>query len=173
LASADEPDPDPDRPTKVCPDCAETVLAAARKCRFCGYRFDGAQPETQTSVMDTLFRRRSVTATPAQTLAAWNVPLEDDEEPVGFWLGSVDGVEGFVAVTDRRMIFAGTTLARAKRRPPVRQHPLGDLVRVEVARRRLRTVLELEWRSEPAEVLQLGRRDRLRLQEALQAGRGR
>lgn len=27
---------------KRCPECAESVQAAARVCRFCGYRFDGA-----------------------------------------------------------------------------------------------------------------------------------
>jgi len=26
-------------PAKVCPDCAEQVRPAARKCRFCGFRF--------------------------------------------------------------------------------------------------------------------------------------
>ena len=41
---APEPsDPEPDeRSTKTCPDCAETVLAAARVCKHCGYRFDPA-----------------------------------------------------------------------------------------------------------------------------------
>ena len=34
---------------KTCPDCAETVLAAARVCRYCGYRFEQA-PDSETSV---------------------------------------------------------------------------------------------------------------------------
>ena len=29
-----------ERPTKKCPDCAETVLRDARICRFCRYEFD-------------------------------------------------------------------------------------------------------------------------------------
>jgi Uncharacterised protein family UPF0547 len=28
---------------KACPDCAESVRSAARKCRYCGYRFDGVE----------------------------------------------------------------------------------------------------------------------------------
>jgi hypothetical protein len=33
--------------TKLCPDCAETVKAAARKCRFCGYEFELSLAEYQ------------------------------------------------------------------------------------------------------------------------------
>jgi hypothetical protein len=32
-----------ERATKTCPDCAETVLEAARVCKHCGYRFDPGQ----------------------------------------------------------------------------------------------------------------------------------
>jgi hypothetical protein len=31
-------------PEKTCTDCAETVNAAARKCRFCGFSFDTSVP---------------------------------------------------------------------------------------------------------------------------------
>jgi Uncharacterised protein family UPF0547 len=41
--------------TKTCPDCAETVDADARVCRFCGYRFE---PKRETP-------RRVRTKTPA------------------------------------------------------------------------------------------------------------
>ena len=32
-------------PVKRCPDCAETIKAAANVCRFCGYRFETTSPE--------------------------------------------------------------------------------------------------------------------------------
>lgn len=39
IANAAHSSPMPDT-FKTCPDCAEQVREAARKCRFCGYRFD-------------------------------------------------------------------------------------------------------------------------------------
>jgi len=39
-ASEAEPEVDQSAEYKECPDCAEMVRARARKCRFCGYRFD-------------------------------------------------------------------------------------------------------------------------------------
>lgn len=39
-AQAQASEPSGDGAFKTCPDCAEQVRTAARKCRFCGYRFD-------------------------------------------------------------------------------------------------------------------------------------
>ena len=37
-----DPGPSEEPDTKQCPECAETIKAAARVCRFCRHRFDGA-----------------------------------------------------------------------------------------------------------------------------------
>lgn len=50
------------RQTKICPDCAETVKAQARICRFCGYRFEPAPfatPPSATSWSIAQLRRDS------------------------------------------------------------------------------------------------------------------
>lgn len=41
-------------PGKTCPDCAEEVQQAARVCRFCGYRFAGADAAEASEVAASL-----------------------------------------------------------------------------------------------------------------------
>jgi hypothetical protein len=57
-----EPTPSEPEPTKRCPDCAETVLAAARKCRFCGYVFADAAPVAAAASIPVI----AVSPTPPQ-----------------------------------------------------------------------------------------------------------
>lgn len=91
--------------TKICPDCAESVLAPARKCRFCGYRFDRPRAGAAQSLLERLgiirYRRE---ATLPEVLADWGIATEH-EEVVFFRYGEVDGQYGYLLVTDSRMLF--------------------------------------------------------------------
>jgi uncharacterized protein UPF0547 len=45
---------EPSGETKTCPQCAETVQAAAKVCRFCDYRFEGNGPAKPRSNLATI-----------------------------------------------------------------------------------------------------------------------
>ena len=169
------------RPTKICPDCAETVLAAARKCRFCDYRFEeaeggkgSAQPAGRPrptagpldSMLSLLRRPDPQLGTEAELLASWGIVLDDDEGEAALCHGSIGGTVGFVAVTSTRFRFIP-----AKRRTPplpvLEEHRLGDLIRVHRGRRLLRRVLFIEWR-ESRTVMQLDGAQLARLERLLE-----
>ena len=61
---------------KACPDCAELVLEAARKCRYCGYRFDRPPSQApQEGLFAHLFRRPAPHLTMTETLQQLGVEL--------------------------------------------------------------------------------------------------
>ena len=84
---------------KRCPDCAEDVRDQARRCRFCGYSFERGRP-----LLDAL-RRPRATMSSDELLASWGVELAAGEslERIGFC--RLDGVDGFLVVTARRVLF--------------------------------------------------------------------
>jgi hypothetical protein len=92
---------------KRCPDCAEQVLAAARKCRYCGYRFDRAAGATRAgggSMLDLLFRPKS-TATLPQLLMEWGSELAPGEQVNYFGYCRADSRYGFLLITSARVAF--------------------------------------------------------------------
>ncbi len=97
-----------DDPThKQCPDCAELVLAAARKCRYCGYRFD-KQRRSRGPLLGDLFPgliRGTEEATLEEILADWGTSLAEDEVVNWFHLADVDHRPGYLLVTSRRLVF--------------------------------------------------------------------
>jgi len=119
---------------KRCPDCAEQVLAAARKCRYCGYRFDRAGAATRSgggSMIDFLIRPKSTMTLP-DLLAEWGSGLAAGEQVAHFGYCRLDSEFGFLLITSARVaFFAG----RGERR--LIEWPR-DQVRVEAGRRSLR-----------------------------------
>jgi hypothetical protein len=97
--------------TKQCPDCAEQVLAAARRCRFCGYRFDRVEHGRAALAADLLrgLRNDRRDATLSDVLADWGTALAPEEEVEFFRLAEIDERPGYLLVTSDRLVFFART----------------------------------------------------------------
>jgi hypothetical protein len=119
------------REEKTCPDCAERVLAQARVCRFCGYRF---KPPV-TSTLHWL-RRPADTRSLPEFLLDCGIEIAQEEEITFFGLCEMDQDHGFLLVTDRRLAFFA---ARGPRK--LLEAPLERFRGVEIRGRRRRACL--------------------------------
>src|SRR3984957_14939270 len=114
------------------PDCAALGFAAARKSRYCGYRFDRPAPrEKQEGLFELLFRRPAPHLTMTETLEQLGVELDPGERAAGLWLGRVTGVDGYVVLTDERLLFVPGL--RVRKEPPAPwQRRLGELAGADI-----------------------------------------
>jgi Bacterial PH domain len=131
---------------KPCPDCAERVLARARKCRYCGYRFDGGRHAQGSRLSDLLFTRLAGASIPTlpDVLADWGINLSDGEHVAYFRVAAMDGRPGYLLVTSERLVFFEHTWGRGHHLTV--EHSLSDLT-VQVKRRILNRRLELHARD--------------------------
>jgi Uncharacterised protein family UPF0547 len=128
---------------KQCPDCAEQVLAPARKCRYCGYRFDGGRKRRPSLLSDLIpgLRRDTRDTTLPEVLADWGVSIGDTEEIALFRLVKVDDRPGYLLVTSERLVFFGQ-VSRGEHERAL-EYRLNTLTEVIVRGGRLRRRLEL------------------------------
>jgi len=155
---------------KPCPDCAEMVLEAARKCRYCGYRFDGqpASQESQEGLFAHLFRREPRHLTMDETLEQLGVELDPGERPTGLWLGQVRGVDGYVVLTDVRLFFVMGLRHRKAATIAPWQRRLDELAGAEITTHHWKATLVLRWVDSPELSIDgLARNDLHRLHSAL------
>jgi hypothetical protein len=132
---------------KQCPDCAERVLAAARKCRYCGYRFDAHRRDRGGVLADLIpaLIRPNRKATMEEILADWQVKLGEHERVGFFSLAVMDERPGYLLVTSERLIFFAQTSRR--NHAPWVEYPLAAVSRFHASGGRLRPRLELRGRD--------------------------
>jgi len=129
------------REEKTCPDCAESVLAQARVCRFCGYRFASAPV---TSQMHWL-RRPIDTRSLPEFLLDWGMALSEGEDVAFFGMCELDQSDGFLLVTTLRAAFF---VPRGSRK--LLEWPLEQIRDVEIRGRGRRACIHLG--GDPGEV---------------------
>jgi hypothetical protein len=150
----------------TCPDCAEQVLAGARKCRFCGYTFGGVDSQVawEGGLMDFIVRPKPRAVSVSAIIARWGIELAAGEEARDFSICRVDGVAGYALVTDTRLVLF---VASGRETTPIAWVALDSITEVE-AHRGLRRRLRVVWEDDAATLDRLGRADQKRLQSLLQ-----
>jgi hypothetical protein len=121
-----------ERELKRCPDCAEAVLAEARKCRYCGYRFDGGR-FGQTSLLASLLNSKQPAdhLTPTELVADLGVALAPGEDVKVLAFCHVQSRHGYLVLTDRRLVFLEHVAARNYRQ--LFERPLPSVIDAELS----------------------------------------